>query len=107
MHRWAVNCSARSFNDHRFVFEPAGALGFLNEHSGYAVKSAAILASQNPGTQVSKDTLLVRALAYKWIRILFRCWQTRIPYNETPYLNALLRRGSPLLNSASSSAALP
>ena len=40
----------------------------------------------------------VRALAFKWIRILFRCWQTRTPYNEAIYLNALERRGSPLLH---------
>ncbi len=39
----------------------------------------------------------VRALAFKWIRILYRCWQTRIPYNESTYLKALERRGSPLL----------
>ena len=42
----------------------------------------------------------VRALAFKWIRILYRCWQTRTPYNESVYLNALKRRGSPLLNSS-------
>jgi len=40
----------------------------------------------------------VRALAFKWIRILFRCWQNRTPYNEAVYLNALQRRGSPLLH---------
>ena len=39
----------------------------------------------------------VRALAFKWIRILYRCWQTRTPYNESTYLKALERRGSPLL----------
>lgn len=38
----------------------------------------------------------LRALAYKWIRILFRCWQERRPYDEATYLNALRRRGSPL-----------
>ena len=38
----------------------------------------------------------LRALAYKWIRILFRCWQTRTPYDEPTYLSALRRRGSPL-----------
>ena len=42
----------------------------------------------------------VRALAFKWIRILYRCWQTRTPYNEAVYLKALKRRGSPLLNQA-------
>jgi hypothetical protein len=39
----------------------------------------------------------VRALAYKWIRILYRCWQNHTPYNEQRYLQALARRGSPLL----------
>ena len=39
----------------------------------------------------------VRSLAFKWIRILYRCWQARTPYDETTYLNALRRRGSPLL----------
>ena len=39
----------------------------------------------------------VRSLAFKWIRILYRCWQTRTPYDESRYLNALRKRGSPLL----------
>ena len=39
----------------------------------------------------------VRALAFKWIRILYRCWHTRTPYDESRYLEALARRGSPLL----------
>jgi transposase len=38
-----------------------------------------------------------RALAFKWIRILYRCWQTKTPYNESTYLSALVRRGSPLI----------
>jgi len=40
----------------------------------------------------------VRGLAFKWIRILYRCWKSRTPYDESKYLNALKRRGSPLLN---------
>ena len=40
----------------------------------------------------------VRALAFKWIRILFRCWQERTPYDESVYLNALNRHGSSLLH---------
>ena len=35
---------------------------------------------------------VVRALAYKWIRILFRCWQDRTPYCEASYLQTLERR---------------
>jgi len=42
----------------------------------------------------------VRALAFKWIRILYRCWKTRTPYDETRYLKALQKRGSPLLKTA-------
>ena len=38
----------------------------------------------------------VRALAFKWIRILYRCWQDRKPYEESRYLAALERRGSAL-----------
>jgi transposase len=41
----------------------------------------------------------VRALAFKWLRILFRCWQNRMRYEEAIYLNALKRRGAPLLHS--------
>ena len=40
----------------------------------------------------------VRALAFKWIRILFRCWQDRTPYDESVYLNALNSRGSSLIH---------
>jgi transposase len=38
----------------------------------------------------------VRALAFKWIRILFRCWRTRQPYQEDLYLAARERRAVPL-----------
>ena len=40
----------------------------------------------------------VRALAFKWIRILSRCWQERTPSDESLYLQALQRRGAPLLH---------
>jgi transposase len=36
----------------------------------------------------------LRALAYKWIRIIFRCWKDRVPYDEQIYQAALLRRRS-------------
>jgi len=42
----------------------------------------------------------VRALAFKWIRILYRCWITRTPYDEARYLKALKDRGSTLLMTA-------
>jgi len=45
----------------------------------------------------------VRALAYKWIRIIFRCWKDRTVYNEQAYVEALRRRGSRLILSPVSS----
>jgi len=42
----------------------------------------------------------IRSLAFKWIRIAFRCWKTRTPYNESKYLEALKKRRSPLLKYA-------
>ena len=42
----------------------------------------------------------VRALAFKWIRILFRCWKDRTPYDEAQYLRCLAQRNSPLIRSA-------
>jgi transposase len=38
----------------------------------------------------------VRALAFKWIRIVFRCWKDGVAYDERKYLASLARRGSPL-----------
>jgi len=37
---------------------------------------------------------IIRALAFKWIRILFRCWKNRAPYDETKYMDNLKKRGS-------------
>ena len=43
-----------------------------------------------------KHPTAVRALAFKWQRIMFVCWRDRVAYDETTYLNTLKRRGSPL-----------
>ena len=39
----------------------------------------------------------VRALAFKWQRIIWRCWQDRQPYDEAKYETALRQHGSPLV----------
>ena len=36
----------------------------------------------------------VRAVSFKWIRILFACWKQRVPYDPERYLQALRTRGS-------------
>lgn len=40
----------------------------------------------------------VRAVAFKWIRVLFACWKHRTPYDPQRYLQSLQHRGSPLAN---------
>ena len=39
----------------------------------------------------------VRALAFKWMRIAFRCWKDQVPYDDALYVDSLRRRGSPLV----------
>lgn len=43
----------------------------------------------------------IRALAYKWIRIIFRCWKDGKPYDEQTYLRSLQARRSPLITALS------
>ena len=39
----------------------------------------------------------IRALAYKWIRILYACWKAGTIYDEAKYLKTLQRHQSPYL----------
>ena len=39
--------------------------------------------------------VILRALAFKWVRVLWKCWQTRTPYDEAAYLRQLAHRKSP------------
>lgn len=41
---------------------------------------------------------ILRALAYKWARILFRCWKNHEPYNEIKYMLSLKKKNSPLVS---------
>lgn len=43
--------------------------------------------------------MAIRKLAYKWIRILWRCWTAGQPYDETKYLRSLQRDGVQLYRS--------
>ena len=44
-----------------------------------------------------KHHAAVRSLAFKWIRILYSCWQRRTIYNEVHYFQHLHERKFPLL----------
>ena len=39
---------------------------------------------------------ILRALAFKWLRILWRCWQSRVDYDQERYLQQLEKRRSPI-----------
>jgi len=41
--------------------------------------------------------IAIRALAFKWIRIMFKCWQNKTKYNEAVYLKQLIKTKSPML----------
>jgi len=38
-----------------------------------------------------------RPMAYKWIRIIWKCWQTREKYDEARYVQVLRNKGSKLV----------
>jgi transposase len=40
----------------------------------------------------------IRALAFKWIRVIYRCWKTKTRYDEDLYLDSLRKHQSPLLD---------
>lgn len=44
-----------------------------------------------------KHHAAVRALAFKWIRIIYCCWKKRVAYDEKIYLTALAQNNSPLV----------
>jgi transposase len=48
-------------------------------------------------TKGSSHHTAVRALAYKWQRVIWRCWQNRTPYNDSLYEATLRRRNSPVV----------
>ena len=46
--------------------------------------------------------MAVRALAFKWMRILYRCWKHREIYREDVYLASLAKRSLPFQTLAAS-----
>lgn len=71
----------------------------FHEYAGESIKHS-FWARAYYATQRAKGKdhhAAVRALAFKWIRIIWKCWQTRTPYSEVKYLESLRKKGSPLL----------
>jgi transposase len=69
------------------------------EFAGESVKHSA-WAKAHYSSQRAKGkahAAAVRSLAFKWIRIIWKCWQTNTPYDEAIYLACLRKRNSPLM----------
>lgn len=77
---------------------------FAGESVRHSVWAKAHYASQR--AKGKGHAAAVRSLAFKWIRIIWKCWQTNTPYDEATYLAALQKRGSPLLKLIAAQAAL-
>ena len=61
------------------------------------VERSGTVASRVQRAQGKGPYCAVRALAFKWIRIIFRCWKDRVAYDDEKYVESLRRRRSPLI----------
>lgn len=43
------------------------------------------------------ENAILRALAFKWIRIMYVCWEKQVPYDDQAYVLMLQKRNSPCL----------
>ena len=48
-------------------------------------------------TRGKRHQAIIRSLAFKWIRILWKCWVDNVPYDEARYLKHLASKNSSLL----------
>jgi transposase len=68
----------------------------LVEWAGLSVKQCAWAKAfyNEQGKKQKSHGAITRSLAFKWLRILFRCWKDRVPYNDALYVNQLKKKGS-------------
>ena len=69
------------------------------------VRMQSMMSRQQQRQRGKDHHAVVRALAFKWILIVFRCWQDRVVYDETRYLRTLAARGSHLTSAFAATAA--
>lgn len=88
---------------HKFVSSRWACSKFMkqtfHEYAGLSItgsKWAAAYYQQQRGKGNSPQ-VAKRALAFKWQRIIHRCWQDREPYDEARYIERLRVTGSPLI----------
>ena len=68
---------------------------WANESRKASVWAKAFYQAQKQAGKTHQEA--IRSLAFKWIRIIFRCWKDRVAYDESKYLEALRQKGSSLV----------
>ena len=71
---------------------------WANQSIRYSSWAAAYYAQQQK--RGKRHQAIIRALAFKWIRILWKCWRDNVPYDEARYLKHLATKNSSLVNVA-------
>ena len=69
---------------------------FANQSIKYSIWSRTYYEQQR--AKGKKHHKAIRSLAFKWIRIIFRCWKNRQAYDEVKYLRILQKKGAASLN---------
>ena len=77
---------------------PVFARQTLVEWAGLSVKYSAWAGAyyRQQQTRQKGHAAILRSLAFKWLRILWRCWKDRTPYDEARYLAGLEKRNPTL-----------
>lgn len=78
---------------------PVFARQTLVEWSGLSVQYSAWAGAyyRQQKQKGKKHSAILRSLAFKWLRILWRCWQDHTPYDEARYLASLEQRNPALI----------
>ena len=68
----------------------------FHEFAGLSIKQSRWAAAYYKFLKENGKTpqMAKRALAYKWQRIIFRCWQDRVPYDEAKHIERLKKNNS-------------
>jgi hypothetical protein len=89
-----VERSGKSCWVHRRLFRPKFLCQTFHEFAGESIPRSqwakTFYQSQRQKGKAHHSAL--RILAFKWIRVIFRCWKSHQLYNETFYLEALKKR---------------
>lgn len=71
---------------------------WANQSIRYSAWAAAYYAQQQK--RGKRHQAIIRALAFKWIRILWKCWRDSVPYDEARYLKHLATKNPSLVKVA-------